>query len=129
MSPFGRGPMIMYSCVLSGNENLTCAQTVDFNCDQNMGLEVMCRSYQEIVELELNRTINTTKQQCADTQTSSSVVSTRTVNVQSCDNTSTPVLGGVVGVLVTVLVVLVIGWSLSCVALVKRNSHAQKQTQ
>ena len=41
---------------------------------------------------------------------------------------STPVLGGVVGVLVTVLVVLVIGWSLSCVALVKRNSHIQKQT-
>ena len=42
---------------------------------------------------------------------------------------STPVLGGVVGVLVTVLVVLVIGWSLSCVALVKRNSHSQKQTK
>ena len=42
---------------------------------------------------------------------------------------STSVLGGVVGVLVTVLVVLVIGWSLSCVALVKRNSHTQKQTE
>ena len=38
-------------------------------------------------------------------------------------------LGGVVGVLVTVLVVLVIGWSLSCAALVKRNSHKQKQVQ
>ena len=38
-------------------------------------------------------------------------------------------LGGVVGVLVTVLVVLVVGWSLSCVALVKRNSHTQKQNQ
>ena len=47
--------------------------------------------------------------------------------VENC--VSTPVLGGVVGVLVTVLVVLVIGWSLSCVALVKRNSHVQKQTQ
>ena len=47
--------------------------------------------------------------------------------VEGCN--STPVLGGVVGVLVTVLVVLVIGWSLSCVALVKRNSHSQKQTE
>ena len=45
------------------------------------------------------------------------------------DCVSTPVLGGVIGVLVTVLVVLVIGWSLSCVALVKRKSHSQKQTQ
>ena len=37
--------------------------------------------------------------------------------------------GGVVGVLLALLVVLVIGWSLSCVALVKRNSTTQKQTQ
>ena len=42
---------------------------------------------------------------------------------------STPALGGVVGVLLALLVVLVIGWSLSCVALVKRNSFTQKQTQ
>ena len=45
------------------------------------------------------------------------------------DCVSTPVLGGVVGVLVTVLVVLVIGWSLSCVALVIRNSHTHKKKQ
>ena len=89
----------------------------------------MCSTHQEIVELEINPTIITTNQQCADTQPSSSVVSTGTVNVQSCGNTSTLLLGGVVGVLVTVLVVLVVGWSLSCVALVKRNLHTQKQTQ
>ena len=89
----------------------------------------MCRTHQEIVELETNQTIITTKQQCADVQLSSSVVSTGTVNVQNCDNTSTPVLRGVVGVLVAVLVVLVIGWSLSCVALVKRNLKTQKQKQ
>ena len=45
------------------------------------------------------------------------------------DCVSTPILGGVVGVLVTVLVVLVIGWSLSCVALVKRNSDKHKKKQ
>ena len=47
--------------------------------------------------------------------------------VEGC--ASTPVLGGAVGVLVTVLVVLVIGWSLSCVALVKRSTQTLKQTQ
>ena len=47
---------------------------------------------------------------------------------QNCNDGATAI-GGVVGVLVTVLVVLVIGWSLSCVALVKRNLNTQKQTQ
>ena len=37
--------------------------------------------------------------------------------------------GGVIAVLVIVLVVLVIGWSLSCVALVKRNLKTQEQKQ
>ena len=47
--------------------------------------------------------------------------------MSSCVSIS--LLGGVVGVLVALLVVLVIGWSLSCVALVKRDSITQKQTQ
>ena len=134
--------------------DLACLQTANTNCDPAMYLGVMCRTHQEIIELEINRTIIATRQQCAaDPQSStvpadplSSIVTetsgTSAVEGQnncnttqidllqsqaraSCDNTFTPALGGVVGFLLTLLVVLVIGWSLSCVALVKQT---RKQT-
>ena len=116
-----------------------------------MGLGVVCRTYQEIVEIKINQTIITTRQQCAASQSNICIDTGMSDNVncsstkqtlpQICndvnatcpqlnplrDNTPIVALGCVVGILLTLLVVLVIGSSLSCVALVKRNSVNSNQ--
>ena len=89
----------MYNCNLNG-ANFSCTPTNDVTCDRPVGVECL-------VEEVVNQLSNNLK--------------------ASCPTASASALGGVVGVLVTVLVALVIGWSLFCVALVKRNSHTQKQ--
>ena len=146
--------MAAFSCALNGNADFLCTEANSISCaDRSMVLGVKCRTHNENVELEINRTISVLKQCCPNTlcttsygqmimnivndsnSSSETIVNNQNLlqsqvsNERVEDCVSTPVLGGVVGVLVTVLVVLVIGWSLSCVALVKRNSHTQKQAE
>ena len=109
---FGPGFVPISRCTVTGAGNLNCSVITDASCDHSMDLGVVCSTYEQLYN-ELLAQQSTTDPCCTSDE--------------GC--ASTPVLGGVVGVLVTVLVVLVIGWSLSCVALVKRNSHSQKQTQ
>ena len=162
--------MVTVSCTLNSHTDFICTETNGISCDRRLVLGVRCRTYNENVGLEINRTISALNQNCKpssgqmitnsindsnsssemiveDSTTSSemtvkesttssemivshqNVLQSQVSNERVEDCVSTPVLGGVVGVLVTVLVVLVIGWSLSCVVLVKRNSQTQKETE
>ena len=133
------GKLVLNCTQLSGGVDINCTK-VDNCSSDNIGIRVMCRTYQEIAELEINQTIIATRPQCSDPQSNSHTEAPNEMNCDTaqqnpsqpnvnCDSTSTAALGGVVGVLLALLVVLVIGWSLSCVALMKRNSTTQKQKQ
>ena len=123
----------VYSCNSSNGTGLSCSLTNDVTCDHSRDLGVYCLSQDDLLQVIQN---NNLKSNCPETACEKPTCPTITleptnIGINNTTNSesgvSSPVLGGVVGVLVTVLVVLVIGGSLSCVALVKRNSHTHKQ--
>ena len=95
-----------------GSTELKCVNESD--CVVDLGIQ--CQKNTLLKEILVG--------ECSTTALTTTQEPTCTEETNTCST-----LGGVVGVLVTVLVVLVIGWSLSCVALVKRNSHTQKQQE
>ena len=103
-----------------------------FNCDTNCSLPTEGNQPSTLVTMPASRRLPTSSATSSMTRHFEATTTEKDEQVGSTFNeqmgcTSERALGGVVGVLVTVLVILIIGWSISCVALVKRSSHTQKQ--
>ena len=100
-----------------------------FNCDTNCSLQTDRNQSSNLVTMPATRRLSissATSSISRHFETDTAEWGGSIFNEQiAC--TSEKALGGVVGVLVTVLVVLAIGWSLSCVVLMKRNTHTPKQ--
>ena len=143
VSTFPPGFVPISRCKVQDGGTLTCSQITDASCDHSMDLRVVCRTYQQVYNELLEQRSSTdptpTCPTCEEVKCPTNhptVVNESNFSMDTFDTVprvgncaSTSALGGVVGVLLTLVVVLVIGWSLSCVALVKRNSTTQKQTQ
>ena len=127
LSP-GTAP-IQTCTILEGR--IDCHPMSDQSCNHTMDLRVKCKTHQEIIEQVMNNTISDVLlNECPGSQTTATLTSCYACNESTTSTADgNAALRGVVGFMVIVLVVLVIGWSLSCVALVKRNSHTQKQTE
>ena len=135
VTSFGPGILPITTCTVLNGSSLKCTELADASCDHFMDLGVVCRTYEQLYN-ELQDEYSSTDPPLTPPRRPSVTRPSTTEGGQTGETgervegcVSTQVLGGVVGVLVTVLVVLVIGWSLSCVALVKRNSHTRKQKQ